>query len=141
MPRKFSRVRARNRAEEEVGVDLTPMLDMVFILLIFFIVTSSYAQTQVIHIERPEAQYSNHLVEDEPIFLQINSEGDLLIDNEPIIRTQLKSLLEKRIEQAPQTPVVIDADRKTTADTLVEIMDAAKAAGASQLSLATDGIR
>jgi biopolymer transport protein ExbD len=119
------------------GIDLTPMIDVVFILLIFFIVTTVFIKETGVEVEKPQAVTSEQL-QNNLILLAITPGGAVMYDHSNIgisgVRATVAALL-----LAEERPVVIQADRQVTTDLLVQVMDEAKLAGATSLNIATLG--
>jgi biopolymer transport protein ExbD len=117
------------------GIDLAPMLDTVFNLLIFFIITSAFIREAGIDVEKPQAVTATRLQSDF-IVLAINPAGEVWYDRNNIgvagVRSTVAALL-----LAEDRPVVIQADRRATTEVLVRVMDEAKLAGAKTLNIAT----
>ena len=117
------------------GIDLAPMLDTVFNLLIFFIITSAFIQESGVDVEKPQAVTAQRL-ENDFILLAITPTGEVWYDRNNIgvagVLATVGALL-----LAEDRPVVIQADRRATTDVLVRVMDEAKLAGAKSLSIAT----
>jgi len=117
------------------GIDLAPMLDTVFNLLIFFIITSAFIHESGIQVEKPQAVTAARLKNDF-IVLAITPTGEVWYDRNNIgfagVRSTVQALL-----LAEDRPVVIEADRHATTDVLVRVMDEAKLAGAKSLNIAT----
>ena len=125
----------RLEQERAPGIEMAPLIDMVFILLIFFIVTTAFVRETGVEVQKPEAAAAvRH--EDDLILLAITSAGEVWHDRNNIgvagVRSTVGALLLSR-----ERPVVIKADRRVTNDLLVRVMDEAKLAGATSLSIAT----
>ena len=125
----------RLEQERAPGIEMAPLIDMVFILLIFFIVTTTFVKETGIDVQKPEAAQSVRL-EDDLILLAITPSGEVWYDQGNIgvagVRSTVAALLLSK-----DRPVVIQADRRVTTDLLVRVMDEAKLAGATSLSIAT----
>jgi len=123
--------------DEKEDIDMTPMLDVVFILLIFFIVTASFVKEAGIDVNRPEAatavkkQRANILV-------AISDKGDIWINKRKIDIRAVQANIERLKAENPQGTVVIQADKKSTTDTLIKVMDSARSAGVFDVSIAAD---
>ena len=117
------------------GIDLAPMLDTVFNLLIFFIIASAFVKESAIDIEKPQAVTATRLKNDF-IVIAISPTGEVWYDRNNIGveggRSTVAALL-----LAEERPVVIQADKRATTEILVRVMDEAKLAGAKTLDLAT----
>jgi biopolymer transport protein ExbD len=122
--------------EEETAIDLTPMLDVVFIMLIFFIVTASFVKEAGIDVNRPEA--STAVKKDRAnILVAISENNEIWINKRRVDERAVQANIERLYAENPQGSVVIQADRKATTDTLIKVMDASRAAGVFDVSIAT----
>ena len=128
----------RETGEEESEVNLTPMLDVVFIMLIFFIVTASFVKEAGVDVIRPPAQTA--IAKDKGnILIAITENGQIWIDRRQVDPRSLRSNIERLHGENPQGAIVIQADQKSQNHLLVAVMDAAKAAGVSEIAIAADG--
>lgn len=128
---------SRSQAEEESAIDLTPMLDVVFIMLIFFIVTASFVKESGIEVNKPEASTAQKQ-DRANIFVAISDADEIWIDRRRVDERSIRAVLERLHAENPQGSIVIQADQKSTNKKLVAIMDAARAAGISNIALATE---
>lgn len=117
------------REEEDDGVDITPMIDIVFIMLIFFVVTASFVKESGIDINKPEA------VTAQPkkragILIAISEDNEVWIDKQPVDVRAVRANIERLLAENPQAGVVIQADAKSHTGTFAEVYDAAKLTGA-----------
>ncbi|MCC2618066.1 biopolymer transporter ExbD [Aestuariibacter halophilus] len=123
--------------EEEAAIDMTPMLDVVFIMLIFFIVTASFVKEAGIDVNRPEA--ATAVQKDRAnILVGISDKGEIWINKRRIDVRAVQANIERLHAENPQGTVVIQADKKATTDTLIKVMDAARAAGVFDVSIAAE---
>ena len=114
--------------EEEAAIDMTPMLDVVFIMLIFFIVTASFVKEAGIDVNRPEA--ATAVKKDRAnILIAISDKGEIWINKRRIDVRAVQANIERLRAENPQGSVVIQADKKATTETLIKVMDASRAAG------------
>ncbi|BBO29114.1 outer membrane transport energization protein ExbD [Marisediminitalea aggregata] len=121
--------------EEEATIDMTPMLDVVFIMLIFFIVTASFVKEAGIDVNRPEA--ATAVKQDRAnILIAISDKGEIWINKRRIDVRAVQANIERLHAENPQGTVVIQADKKATTDTLIKVMDASRAAGVYEVSIA-----
>ncbi|WP_299077353.1 biopolymer transporter ExbD [uncultured Paraglaciecola sp.] len=121
--------------EEEATIDMTPMLDVVFIMLIFFIVTASFVKEAGIDVNRPEA--ATAVKKDRAnILVAISAKGDIWINKRKVDVRAVQANIERLYAENPQGTVVIQADRKATTDVLIKVMDASRAAGITDVSIA-----
>ena len=121
--------------EEEATIDMTPMLDVVFIMLIFFIVTASFVKEAGIDVNRPEA--ATAVKQDRAnILIAISDKGEIWINKRRIDVRAVQANIERLRAENPQGSVVIQADKKATTETLIKVMDASRAAGVYDVSIA-----
>ncbi len=119
-------------------MNLTPMLDVVFIMLIFFIVTASFVKESGIEVNR---QYASQAEEKKSanIFIAIAENGQVWIDKRMVDVRAVRANIERLHAENPQGSVVIQADRDSKNGVLVQVLDAAKAAGVEKVALAAEG--
>jgi biopolymer transport protein ExbD len=120
--------------EEETEINLTPMLDVVFIMLIFFIVTASFIKEAGIDIRRPEAS----AVVPKPkanILVAISANNEIWIDRKNIDKRAVKAAFERLLAENPEGSVVIQADKDAYTETVVIVADAARQAKISRVSI------
>lgn len=123
--------------EEDNEINLTPMLDVVFIMLIFFIVTASFIKEAGIDVNRPDAPTSESIA-DANILIAISANDEIWIDKRMIDPRAVRPNIERLHAENPKGSVVIQADQKSTNNTLVIVMDAARQAGVYNISLAAN---
>jgi len=121
--------------EEEAHVDMTPMLDIVFIMLIFFIVTTSFVKESGIEVNRPSAATAQR-IERGNILVGIKGDGEVWIDRRPVDIAAVRANIERLHAQNPEGAVVIVADKASQNGTLVQVMDQVQLAGVKSISLA-----
>lgn len=121
--------------EEEANIDMTPMLDVVFIMLIFFIVTASFVKEAGIDVNRPEAATAVNK-DRANILVAISDKGEIWINKRRIDVRAVQANIERLHAENPQGTVVIQADKKATTDVLIKVMDASRAAGVFDVSIA-----
>ena len=122
--------------EDEGGIDLTPMLDVVFIMLIFFIVTASFIKEAGIEINKPPATTAEKQ-DKANILIAISADGQIWIDRRRIDIRNVRANIERLHAENPQGSVVIQADKDSTNEKLVLVMDAAREAGVYNVAIAT----
>jgi len=123
--------------EEENQIDLTPMLDVVFIMLIFFIVTSTFVKESGVDVTRPNAETSVPS-DASSIQIGIESNNQIWIDKRPVDKRAVRANVEKGLAESPGAAVIIVADALSNTETLIEVMDQARLAGATSVSVAAD---
>ena len=124
------------KTEDDNGIDLTPMLDVVFIMLIFFIVTASFIKEAGIDVNRPDAPMTESKPEDANILVMINANDEIWIDRRLIDPRAVRANIERMHAENPDGSVVIQANNKSTNKILVEVMDSARLAGVYSISIA-----
>jgi biopolymer transport protein ExbD len=122
--------------EEENEINLTPMLDVVFIMLIFFIVTASFVREAGIDVNRPDAPMTESKPEDANILVMINGNDEIWIDRRLIDPRAVRANIERMHAENPSGSVVIQANNKSSNKILVEVMDSARSAGVYNISIA-----
>ena len=127
-------------SEDEPAVNLTPLIDVVFILLIFFMVSTTFQRESEIKIELPEASSEPVEEKEEALEILIDIEGHYFIDEQQVVNTELETLktaIKKFLGEQTERPVVIRADRNTPYEAVVRAMDATAQLGLVKMSLAT----
>jgi len=131
-------MRRRHRGnDEELEINLTPMLDVTFIMLIFFIVTASFVKESGIDVNRPGASTAEKK-ERGNILVAITETGQVWIDKRPVDVRAVRANIERLHAENPQGAVVIQADKNSKNGMLVEVMDAAREAGVYNVSIAAN---
>ena len=133
------RRRRSGSLSDEAEVDLTPMLDVVFIMLIFFIVTASFVKEVGLDLSRPAGGGSAQTVTtSDNIFIQLASDGRIFIDQRQTDFGSVRANIERLHAERPKGSVVIAADGGSLNGLLVEVMDQARLAGVDKISLAAE---
>ena len=129
---------SKRKDDEEAGeIDLTPMLDVVFILLIFFIVTSVFVTEAGIDVSKPEAS----TVEDtsgDMILIAVGASGDIWIDGDQIDPRFIRSRFELRLADAPNSAVIIQGDENANNEQIMLILEAARDANINDVSISAE---
>ncbi len=131
MRRKMSRA----KASEEASIDMTSMLDVVFIMLIFFIVTTSFVKESGIDVNRPTAASSDNK-ESASILIAINELGDVWMDRRKVDVRSVRANIERMRAEMPEGSVVIQADKASKTGILVQVMDQIRLGGITNISVA-----
>ncbi len=129
--------RRRTSDEQDNEINMTPMLDVVFIMLIFFIVTASFVKESGIDINRPDASTAEKKQQGN-ILVAISESGQIWIDNRQVDVRALRPNIERLHAENPQGAVVIQADKQSRNGLLVDVMDAAREAGVYNVSIAAE---
>jgi biopolymer transport protein ExbD len=125
----------QTQVEDESEINITPMLDVVFIMLIFFIVTATFVKEAGIDVNRPEAATAVKQ-EKANILIAIGANNDIWIDRRQVDIRALRPNIERLHAENPQGSVVIQADKESKTDTLIQVMDASRQAGVYNVSIA-----
>ena len=131
------RTRFNRSNSNVVTVDLTPMIDMVFILLIFFLVTASFNKMTAIDVQRPDGS-TNDAPDAVALIISIDSENGLWIEGDPIDIRKLRSRV-KSLSGDEHTSVMLNADRSVNTGRLIEVLDQVRLAGVNNVAVATAG--
>ncbi len=121
---------------DETGIDLAPMLDFVLNLLIFFIITTSFVKEAGITVNK-ELAMTAESQESGNILIAIRPNGDIWMDKKRVDIRQVRPLIERLHVERPEDTVVIVADKESQTQTLTQVMDAVKAGGIGEVSIAT----
>jgi biopolymer transport protein ExbD len=122
--------------EEDNEINLTPMLDVVFIMLIFFIVTASFIKESGIDVNRPDAPVTESTPEDANILVVVDANDEIFIDRRHIDPRAVRANIERLHAENPNGSVVIQPHSRSTNKMLVTIMDASREAGVYSISIA-----
>lgn len=120
-----------------VNINLTPMIDMVFILLIFFIVTTSFVKESGVEINRPTAKTSERK-EQGNILVAITKNGEIWIDRRQVETQAVRANVERLIAQNPEGAVIIQADKNSETGVLIKVIDQIRLAGIINISIAAN---
>lgn len=127
--------RRHSHKNDEAEINITPMLDVVFIMLIFFIVTTSFIKETGIDVNRPSADTAEKK-ERGNILIAINANGDIWMNKRKIDIRSVRANVERAHAENPEGSVVITADKESKTDTLIQVMDQARLAGVQNVSIA-----
>ncbi len=130
----MGRFRNLSTEEADAGIDMSPLIDCVFILLIFFIVTTTFVEETGVEVDKPQAASSVRL-EKSSILIALTAKGEVVYGGREIGISGVQPLV-KRLLQKEAIPVIIQADASAASGLLVRVIDEAKLAGAAKVSLA-----
>ena len=122
--------------EDATEINLSPMIDCIFILLIFFIVTTVFVEEQGMQVNKPDAAAAAKTEASENVVLEITSQNKVLIDDKEIAVSDIPARVKAGLLE-PDTPVVIRAHEAASHGAFVSVWDAAKRGGAKMLSFST----
>ena len=131
----MSRFRSFTQEEESEGIDISPLIDCVFILLIFFIVTTTFVEETGIEVDKPQSASSSRL-EKNSILIAVTADGQIVYGGREIGVAGVQPLV-KRMIAKEDLPVIIQADEAVPSGIFVRVIDEAKLAGATKVSVAT----
>lgn len=131
----FTSATRRNRQPVEINV--TSLVDIIFNLLLFFMLTTSFSQSEGIEVELPSASAAKTSSEQTNFIITINQDGQTTIDGTPVNRDDMSQKLQDALEKTPKTMLLIRADESTRHADVVEIIDLAKKVGLSRVSIGT----
>jgi biopolymer transport protein ExbD len=130
--------------EDEPDINLTPLIDVVFLLLIFFMVSTTFEHQSRIKIELPEATAEQTVQEEDTLEIIIDAQGRYFINEQQVINTELKTLktaISKAVGERAPMPVTIRADASTPHQAVIRALDATSQLGLTRISLATSKIQ
>ncbi|MBI1732125.1 MAG: biopolymer transporter ExbD [Gammaproteobacteria bacterium] len=129
---------------EDVGIDLTSLIDVVFMLLIFFMVTTSFDRVSQINVKLPQASSEQRESLLESIEVTVDADDQVYVRGQRLLNTQLGTIreaLRESVRTSEDIPVVISADARATHQAVIKIMDAARQAGLVRITFATRKLR
>ena len=129
--------RKRFHEDDEAEIDMTPMLDIVFIMLIFFIVTTSFVKESGFDVNKPKAQQASKK-KSANIFIAIDSAGRVHMENRVVDIKRVRANVERMLAESPEAAVMIQADVDTKHGIVIKVMDQVKAAGIDKLMVAAE---
>jgi biopolymer transport protein ExbD len=132
MRRKFKRV------DDEAEINMTPMLDIVFIMLIFFIVTTSFAREFGLSVSRPSNEPAKVKKQSEVILVEISETGQIKVNSRAVDIRAVRANVERNRAEKPDASVVVVAHKDADSGILVQVIDQARQAGAENVSIASN---
>ena len=130
-------MRYRQETQEEGQIDMSPLIDMVFILLIFFMVTTTFVKDMKLDLERPSAS-SSTAASTKATRVFIDKFGDVFVDNQPVRIYSLQSKLRDMLRVSTDKSVLVVTDETVTAKLVLEVIDQCKLSGATDVGVATE---
>lgn len=134
MPRNREKLRSSDVAEDD-SINISPLIDVVFILLIFFIITTVFVEHTGLTVDRPEAASTASISQD-ALLLGLDANGQVYFAGQRIEMRLVRPTFE-RLLAGTDRPVIIEMDRQTPAQTIVRLLDQLNLAGATSLNIAT----
>jgi biopolymer transport protein ExbD len=131
-------MRRRHHIEDEAEINITPMLDIVFIMLIFFIVTTSFVKEQGLEVSRPSNAPPKEIKQKKgPIVVKIDASSLISVKGRILEPRAVQANLEREKAEKPDAPLIVAAHPEADTEALVTILDAAQAVGIASVSVAT----
>jgi biopolymer transport protein ExbD len=131
-------VRRTHRIDDDAEINITPMLDIVFIMLIFFIVTTSFVKEQGLEVSRPSSAPPKEIKKNRgPIVVKIDAASLISLKGRMLEPRAVQANLEREKAEKPDSPLIVAAHPDASTEALVTILDAAKAVGIASVSVAT----
>ncbi len=127
----------KRRHVEDGSVDISPLIDMVFILLIFFMVTTTFVKDAQVDLDRPSAQSASP-ASSKAIRVTLDRTGELYVAGRPVRPWMLQSAVRERLRGAESRPVLIVTDKSIRAQRLLRVIDECRLAGANDVAVATN---
>jgi len=125
----------RRQSRKTAELNMSPLIDMIFILLIFFVVTTSFVKEAGVDVQRPVAQTAE-TKESTNIVMAITAENVIVVEGKPIDVRSVQSYMERFLMQNPNGSVVLAADRNSRSGIVIQVLDACRLAGVKNLSVA-----
>ncbi|MDD5941482.1 biopolymer transporter ExbD [Fibrobacter sp.] len=123
------------RKQKDMGIEMGPLMDIVFILLIFFVVTSSFTRETGVDVTKPQAQTASQL-EKENLLIAITREGTIHMNERQVDLASLQDILKQSLAKTPDREAVVIADKETETGVLVQVIDMCNLAGVKKVSIA-----
>lgn len=128
---------ARQQEDEGAEIDLTPMLDVVFIMLIFFIVVASFIKEAGIEVTRPDANQQSDPNDSISIVVNVASDGQIWMENRRVDARAVRANIQRMLAEDPTAPVTVKVEKGAKSGVVVDVADAAREAGASAVNWAS----
>jgi len=131
-------MKRRHHLEDEAEINITPMLDIVFIMLIFFIVTTSFVKEKGLEVSRPSSSPPKEVQQDKgPIVVRIDASGLISVKGRVLEPRAVVANLEREKAEKPLSPLIVAAHPEADTEALVTVLDAARAVGIESVNVAT----
>ena len=127
----------RRKRENKGDIDISPLIDVVFILLIFFMVTTTFIKDAQIDIERPSAQ-SGTKASTKALRIYVDRAGSVYIDESPVKAWMIQSRVRDYLRESTESTVLVVTDRRVEAEKLIDVVDQCRLAGAMDVGVVTD---
>lgn len=128
----------RRRAHRETGINLTPLVDVMFQLMIFILVTAQYTNVYSMKVDLPKAETAQKVGEKKVIVVSLTEDERIFFEKEEVTLTELESLLRDIVHKEKPPQIILRADEKSTTGVLVQVMDIVQKVGLKRVSLQTE---
>ena len=130
-------MKLRSRRNQGQDIDISPLIDVVFILLIFFMVSTTFVKDAQVDIERPSAQ-SGTRASTKAMRVHVDRVGQVYVDDSPVKPWMVQSRVRDHLRDGGEGTVLVIADRRVEAQKLIEVVDQCRLAGATDVGVVTD---
>ena len=131
-------MRRISRSEEEADINLTPMLDVVFIMLIFFIVVASFIKEAGVEVNRPDDNQPDNPEDSTSILVEVASDNQIWMENRRVDIRAVRANIQRLLAEDPEAPVTIKVEKGAEAGIVVDVADAARESGVAAVNWASD---
>ena len=136
---KFSKEQALE--DNSLEINLTPLIDVVFLLLIFFMVSTTFVESPGINVKLPEAAQSSKTTEKKDIIISIKENGNIYFEQEKISFQELNNKIQNVLKDNPLATLFLRADKGTNHGRVVQVMDSARSQGVEKIAIATEALK
>ena len=131
-------IRRRKRPAEDSTIDITPMLDIVFIMLIFFIVVASFIKEAGVEVNRPDDNQPDNPEDSTSILVEVASDNQIWMENRRVDIRAVRANIQRLLAEDPEAPVTIKVEKGAEAGIVVDVADAARESGVAAVNWASD---
>ena len=129
---------AKQQDQDGAEIDLTPMLDVVFIMLIFFIVVASFIKEAGVEVNRPDDNQPDDPVDSTSILVEVASDNQIWMENRRVDIRAVRANIQRLLAEDPEAPVTIKVEKGAEAGIVVDVADAARESGVAAVNWASD---
>ncbi len=130
--------RAGGRRREELRVDVTPLIDIIFQLVLFFMVSTTFISTPGIQVDLPRSSAQTIIRDKQDMNIWVTGGGEIYVERDAVSAEELREALSEAAKKDPSTMIIIKADAGVEHGRVVSVMDLARAYGLTRLAIATD---
>ena len=129
---------AKEREQDSAEIDLTPMLDVVFIMLIFFIVVASFIKEAGVEVNRPDNNQPDNPEDSTSILVEVASDNQIWMENRRVDIRAVRANIQRLLAEDPEAPVTIKVEKGAEAGIVIDVADAARESGVASVNWASD---